>query len=195
MPTTAEISPLSSNAFLFMKVGNHAGETFDDIIARKMKEREAAGKMFWGYGGSACHPLTQVRPFVDILRRSGQVTTLVMQYISSNMDQDLHPATEFSKDGVNWEKIPDGICVTGSKYAMVLDEIKPGEFIFEPSNFEIGVGPSRGKSADKYLQGRTDKACLMRREGFDVDRVATPESAKIVTHQAKLLDPYAVMLR
>ncbi len=40
--------------FLFMKVGNHAGEQWEQILTRKRKEYEATGMCFWGYGGNAC---------------------------------------------------------------------------------------------------------------------------------------------
>ena len=43
------------DAFIFMKVGNHASENFDAILERKNRERERAGCIFWGYSG-ACLP-------------------------------------------------------------------------------------------------------------------------------------------
>jgi hypothetical protein len=35
-------------AFIFMKVGNHASENFNAILERKNRERERAGRIFWG---------------------------------------------------------------------------------------------------------------------------------------------------
>lgn len=34
-------------AFIFMQVGNHAGETFETIMERKRREFDRAGKIFW----------------------------------------------------------------------------------------------------------------------------------------------------
>ena len=49
---------------LYMKVGTHAQESLEAIIARKTREIEQAGFALWGYGGSTCHPQTMVQPFV-----------------------------------------------------------------------------------------------------------------------------------
>jgi hypothetical protein len=48
---------------LFMKIGGHGDETLHQILERKRKEYNDTGISFWGYGGTACHPLKQVRPF------------------------------------------------------------------------------------------------------------------------------------
>ena len=50
---------------LFMKVGVHAQETLEDIVARKMGEIDKAGYGLWGYGGNTCHPGTMVQPFAE----------------------------------------------------------------------------------------------------------------------------------
>ena len=54
-------------AFIFMKVGNHAGETFESILERKRREFDRAGKIFlglrWDHASS-----DQARPtFCEIL--------------------------------------------------------------------------------------------------------------------------------
>lgn len=183
-----------TDAFIFMKVGDHAGESFDDILKRKNEEFRNAGKVFWGYGGSACHPLNQVQPFARThLRRQGSIY-LVMEPIHSNADPDIIPAREFSADGVNWEPIPDGITVTGSRYALVLGEIEPGDLEIPLDDFIVGVGPSRGKAAHQYLRGRVDKACLEPRPepASDRDEVVRMRQGKFV---AQLQEPFAVILR
>jgi hypothetical protein len=48
---------------IVMKVGVHMGEPWEAIIDRKLAEEQAAGVAYWGYGGSVCHPITQVQPF------------------------------------------------------------------------------------------------------------------------------------
>ena len=85
---------------------------------------------------------------------------LLMQPIDSKAEPDLLPATEYSDDGIHWQPLPKGIEVTGSRYALILDEIVPGDLNIRARDFVVGVGPSRGKRAADYLQGRIDKACL-----------------------------------
>ena len=66
---------------VFMKVGNHAGETFEQILERKNSEFAKAGKIFWGYGGTACHPIQQVQPFARLTVKEEGSVYLVMQYV------------------------------------------------------------------------------------------------------------------
>ncbi len=180
-------------AFVFMKVGNHAGESFERILERKSREYQKTGRIFWGYGGTSCHPLTQVQPFArTAVQRFGAVY-LLMEPIDSRAEPELLPATEYSADGVIWQPIPNGINVTGSRYALVLDEIMPGELDLSADDFVVGVGPSRGKRAGDYLQGRIDKACLTCAEVRAASRADSVH--KLVKFRAKLLEPYAVMLK
>lgn len=180
------------NAFIFMKVGNHAGETLEVILERKRQELARVGRIFWGYGGTSCHPLSQVQPFVRThVQRQGSVY-LVMQPINSRADPDVLPAREYSEDGVRWKPIPEGILVTGSRYAFVLDEIKPAELNMNASDYLVDVGPSRGKCAAEYLKGHVDKACLVRNPDQGERELAEPDR---FTLAARLQEPYAVLLR
>ena len=181
-------------AFVFMKVGDHAGEDFNDILKRKNKEFSDAGRSFWGYGGTACHPLQQVQPFArGVVEKNGAVY-LLMAPVVSKADPDLVPATEYSEDGVVWKPIPKGIKVTGSRYALVLGEIQPGDLELRADDFVVGIGPSRGKSGGAYLQGRIDKACLSR-GASPAEVVGREPIRKQVSFVARLLDPYAVLLK
>lgn len=188
MRTMAELP----NAFIFMKVGNHAGEDFEAIMARKREELRRTGRSFWGYGGSACHPLTQVQPFARLQVKQYGSIYLLMEPVDSKADPDLVPATEYSEDGVTWKPIPDGITVTGSRYAIILDEIKPGELELPLDEFVVGIGPNRGKSGADYLRGRVDKACLVR-SGAPGLAVDVPK--KGIKFAARLRDPFGVILR
>ena len=73
----------SGTGVLFMKVGTHASESLDDIIARKTLEIEKAGFAMWGYGGNTCHPTTMVRPFAAEFENKGGTLYLCMQPILS----------------------------------------------------------------------------------------------------------------
>ena len=181
-------------ALIFMRVGNHAGETFESILARKKREYEEAGKIFWGYGGTTLHPTKHVQPFAKMwVEKKGSIR-IVMQPIDSKANPDVLPANEYSVDGVNWEPIPAGIEVTGSKYAIVLDEILPGQLDLNLGDFQVGIGPSKGKSAAQYVRGRVDKGCFVSGRSDEDDPIIQSELVSI-GYQARLLDPYAVMLR
>lgn len=183
------------NHMLFMKVGLHAGETLDQILARKQAEYDATGMIFWGYGGSNCHPVNQVQPFVrSHIEESPAGIHLVMAPINSVADPQVLPATEYSSDNVNWSPIPKGINVTGSKYALVLEEIQPCELELQMEEFVVGVGPSKGKGANDYLRGRSDKACLSKGVAGAGDKGLKLRSQEIA-FAAKLQDPYAVFVR
>ena len=181
------------SAFVFMKVGNHAGETFESILRRKNEEYQKTGRIFWGYGGSACHPIKQVQPFVEVYEKQNGSIYVLMQEIDSRAQPALLPAKEYSRDGVNWEDIPEGANVLGSRYALVLDEIKSTDFEINPHEYVIGAGPSKGKVAGEYMQGHIDKACLVRPE-------LAPSSDgrnrnRKIKYAAKLLFPHAVLVR
>lgn len=180
------------DAFMFMKVGDHAKEDFDSILERKNQEFKRTGRIFWGYGGMSCHPLTQVQPFARMQVKKHGAIYLLMEKIDSHADPDIVPATRYSEDGVNWKTIPDGIEVIGSRYALILDEIKPGDLEICVGNYEVGIGPSRGKNASEYIQGHVDKACLVSTS----KRISPVESKiKCIETCAKLLEPYAVILK
>lgn len=184
----------SPQAFIFMRVGSHAGESFEDILERKQRELREAGMIFWGYGGPTLHPIRQVQPFAKLwVQREGSVQIL-MQPIDSRADPDILPANEFSVDGIKWEPLPSGVVVTGSRYAVVLDEIKPGQLDLDLAEFEVGIGPSRGRNAALYMRGRVDKGCLVATQSATGDG-DVHQGPITIGFQARVLDPYAVMLR
>jgi hypothetical protein len=182
-------------SFLFMKVGNHADEEWEAILERKQREIRDAGQSFWGYGGTACHPTNQVQPFARLTVRQRGGVFLVMEHIDSRAAPEILPATEFSADGVNWQPIPAGINVTGSRYALVLDEILPGRLDLPLNQYEVGVGPSAGTPAEKYLQGRIDKGCFVKSKESRSHNVANGKMIRKVGFTAKLVEPYAVYVR
>jgi hypothetical protein len=181
--------------FIFMKVGNHAAESWEQILARKRKELERTGRAFWGYGGTACHPISQVQPFARLTVREQGSVFLVMEHINSRAEPDILPATEYSHDGVNWSPIPEGVNVTGSRYALILDEIIPGQLELPLANYEVGVGPSTGKPAEDYLRGQTDKGCFVKSQSPRTPTVSPEKLVRKIALTAKLREPYAVLLR
>ena len=181
------------HAFIFMKGGNHARENFDAILERKNRERERAGCILWGYGGTACHPLMQVQPFARHYVKEQGCIYLLMEPIDSKADPDIDPAREYSDNGATWHPLPEGISVIGSRYALVLDEIEPTNIEVDLEKYVVGIGHSRGKNASEYLQGRIDKGCLTTASVSSVS--LGPPLKKSIKFSAKLLEPYAVLLR
>jgi hypothetical protein len=180
-------------AFIFMKVGNHASENFDAILERKNRERGQAGRIFWGYGGTACHPLMQVQPFARRYVKEQGCIYLLMEPIDSKADPDIDLAREYSGDGATWHPLPEGISVIGSKYALVLDQIEPANIEINLEKYVVGIGHSCGKNASEYLRGRIDKGCLTAASASSFSLV--PPLKKSIKFSAKLMEPYAVLLR
>ena len=109
---------------LYMKVGTHAQEPLEKIIARKTKEIERAGLAFWGYGGNTCHPQTMVQPFAKSYQQRGGVIYLCMQPMESKHFAEVIRAEEFSVDGLKWERIHPEITVLGSRYALAIKNLR-----------------------------------------------------------------------
>ena len=178
-------------AFIFMKVGYSTGETIDHILERKQREFDDAGKIFWGYGGSTVRPRTQAQPFAEEwVLKQGSIRVL-MALTESKFNSKLPPAKQYSKDEECWKPLPKGICVTGSGFALVLDEITQLDMELNLRQFEVGKGPSKGTNATDYLVGQTSKACLVKAGSTD-GRPAVPI---LIAYQARLKPPYAVFLR
>lgn len=57
----------------------------------------------------------------------------MMSCTASHTDPQIRLAVEFSLDRRAWEPIPQGICVTGSRYAITLDALSPVQV-------ELGLG-------------------------------------------------------
>jgi hypothetical protein len=180
---------------LYMKVGTHAQESLEDIIARKTKEIEDAGLAFWGYGGNTCHPQTMVQPFAKKYEQQGGVIYLCMQQMESKHFADQIAADEYSVDGINWEAIPKGVKVLGSRYALLIKRLRKEQFDLPLERTRVAIGNSMGMAGNKYIAGRVDKACL---EIVDPNATATlaeerqPVQIGLV---AELVSPYAVYVR
>src|SRR5258707_432448 len=105
------------DGIIFMKVGTHAQEPLEKIIARKTKEIDDAGYALWGYGGNTCHPRTMVQPFARSFQELGGRIFLCMEEMDSKHFAEPLRADEFSEDGIAWRVVPQAISVMGSRYA------------------------------------------------------------------------------
>ena len=183
------------NGILFMKVGIHAQEPLADIIARKTKEIQDAGFAMWGYGGNTCHPRTMVQPFAESFALKDAPIYLCMQEMDSRHFAEPLRANEFSVDGSKWEPIPDTVNVKGSRFALVLEDLKRVDMVLPLANAQVAIGLSKGRPASRYIQGQVDKACLDVL-GAPIPGLEPGEQPKIpISLVAKLKPPYAVFLR
>jgi hypothetical protein len=179
---------------VFMKVGTHAQETLEDIIARKTKEIENAGFALWGYGGNTCHPQTMVQPFARSYEEKGQHIYLCMQEMDSKHFAEPVRADQMSEDGLTWRDIPGPINVLGSRYALAIKALRKETLKLPLSGTRVAIGMSQGRPGDQYISGRVDKACL---EISGITRTTTEEQSPSVSINlvAELVSPYAVYLR
>jgi len=176
-----------------MKVGTHAQETLEDIIARKTKEIEQEGFAFWGYGGSTCHPTTMVQPFAKTYEQRGKTLYLCMERMSSKHHADPIRADEYSADGITWKEIPPAIGALGSRYALVISSLETEDFDLSLAQTKVAIGRSEGVKGSMYIKGRVDKACLSV-VGSEPDTASDERVVKIGL-VAALKSPYAVFLR
>jgi hypothetical protein len=178
---------------LYMKVGTHAQESLEAIIARKTREIEQAGFALWGYGGSTCHPQTMVQPFARSFEMRGQVIYLCMQPMESSHFAEPIRAEEYSVDGVAWQPIHAAINVLGSRYALAIRQLRKEEFDLPLAKTKVALGNSMGSNGDRYIAGRVDKACLEITEEIEPHSVVEPRVH--IGLVAEIVEPYAVYVR
>jgi hypothetical protein len=177
-----------------MKVGTHAREPLEAIIARKSEEIHQAGFGMWGYGGNTCHPTTMVQPFAEEMHRRGQPIYLCMQAMDSKHDADPLRAHEYSEDGVTWKTVPAAINVRGSRYALLIKNLRQEEHVLPLHQTRVAVGNNTGRIGSRYIQGRVDKACLEVTDKAELANKDEPAD-KAINLVAELVEPYAVFLR
>jgi hypothetical protein len=190
---------LPGNGILYMKVGTHASESLDSIFRRKTEEIKRAGVSFWGYGGNTCHPESMVQPFAKSYQNLGKPVYLCMEPMESNHWSVSARAEEYSVNGISWEVVPEAINVIGSRYALVIKELQEADFDLRLDATRVALGNSKGRSGQKYIQGRVDKACLEVVEATGHEEAARVEGIKThVQHiglVATLAPPFAVYVR
>lgn len=178
---------------LFMKVGKHAHENLADIIARKTREIEQAGVGMWGYGGNTCHPSSMVQPFAESFVAQGKSIHLVMEEMDSNHFAEPLCAAEYSSDSREWKEVPAAIEVRGSRFALVIRNLRQVKLELPLDQTKVAVGNSLGRLGSRYVSGRVDKACL---EVLDApERTNELPKVRPISLVADLVKPYAVFLR
>jgi hypothetical protein len=138
--------------------------------------------------------LTMVQPFAKQIEAKGEQVLIIMQKMDSKHKAPPEVAREYSDDGVVWKPIPRGIEVRGSRFALVLDELRLDEFDVNLGDLEVGIGPSRGKRGDKYLTGQSDKGCFLYSEP-EIPVAPEEQKVKAVSLVARVKTPFAVLVR
>jgi hypothetical protein len=176
---------------VLMKVGFHTTETLDCIIARK-REEDSVGPFYWGYGGTVCHPVNQIQPFVRESISQSQTVYLLMSFTPSKYIASEVVSTHFSTDRQEWRTLPDYVRITGSKYALVCRNIREVDLLVNLDDYVVGIGPKIGTRASDYLRQRVDKMCAKYQP--TVDKSTTSKKLQI-QYIAEIVEPYAVFLR
>ena len=144
---------------IFMKYGFHASEKGYAIIERKLAEEKACGMTMWGYGGTICHPLNQVQPFLTENYNAGEKTYLVLSRIETTWRGATSKAQFFSEDRNDWIPIPDEINVLGSKYALICRRFERVEIELNLFDYKVPLGKSAGSYLADYIVGHVTKGC------------------------------------
>lgn len=180
---------LSPPAMIFMKVGFHGDEALKEIVKRKANEEEVASVIFWGYGGTLCHPTNSIRPFAKMCERQGLSISVVMASTPSKFRVPSVIAKEFSEDGVSWHVLPRGVKVMASRYALIMKDLKVADVEIDLSSYVVARGPNEGKRFSEYIQGRIDKGCAL------YEKQTAPRRDIRVAFTGVLVSPYAVFVR
>lgn len=181
-------------SIIYMKVGVHAQESLEDIIARKKQEIKEAGFALWGYGGSTCHP-NIVRKFAVDMQAQQRTIYLCMQEMNSKHNEEPIRADLYSSDGVNYQQIPPAINVLGSRYALAIKDLHAEEFTLSLHKCEVALGPSKGRIGADYIQKRVDKGCFTISENTIVPSEPGAERDVSIGLVAELCNPFAVFLK
>lgn len=171
-----------------MKVGMHAQESLDDILQRKQAEIDRVGYAMWGYGGPTCPP-ARVQAHAESCAAAGRVIRLVMEPVNSKHDRPPKRASHFSLDNQNWQPVPHGIDVLGSKFALCIANLREVDEELPLGATHVTIGPSRGKVGAAYIKGQIDKACL------EVVPEAGDGRTASIKLEADLISPWSVFLR
>lgn len=192
------MSTVTHSGLVFMRVGTHAGEPLEEIVERKLKEIEKVGHAFWGYGGSSCHPRSIVQPYAEEAKH----VRLCMEVVPADLETywaEEVPANEWSIDGIHFRPMPEGIKVTGSRYAFIISGLRWERFDLPLSRARVAAGPNRGRIGADYLDdvgGRVDKAVLQVEGPIeDIDAEMGVGRTVAIDLVADLQRPYAVFLR
>lgn len=187
----------SEKYIIISVIGPHAGESEKEIFVRKIKEIENTGKSFWLHKSYNAKPDT-VQNFCKVaLRKKNTPLCIFIQASSKGGAQETkndNSANEFSIDKIHWEKIPQGILVTGSvknAFAMVFDKLE----VIEKNQIDLRDYSLYGfpGKAVKIVQGSSTICCIKESSKNAPDRLIS--NIRKIAAIGRLVYPFEVWLR
>lgn len=178
-------------SIIFMKVGYHSDENLEEIIERKKREEKVNEFLFWGYGGTLCHPVSQVRPFIRENLSKGLKTMLFMSFTPSKYISQPKLAQEYSLNRKIWHPIPSGVSIRGSRYAIICKNLEKFDTLINLNMYNVAIGINKGRPLGEVIKYRVDKAC-----GFIDQKYNRYKEKNIkILYIAEIVEPFAVLLR
>jgi hypothetical protein len=179
---------IKANVFVFMKVGSHGDESFDEILERKSREQSSAKFMLWGYSGMLLNPIHLSR-YLKTVWDDGYHPLLLMQETKSPFKNNPVRSTHFSINKIDWLPLPSNVWTCGCDKAIVCRNLSRVDFEINLADYRVAIGPSNGKSLSDYLRFRTDKACARHDAEQNGEATMAP-----IAWVAEILPPFAIYL-
>ena len=172
-----------------MKIGPFSGFSLQEIIDIKLNEEKKIGKFFLGYAGVFCHP-KRVKEFIELAKSDGERVYVLFIKTQSNFNSPIQRLSKYSRDNQTWQPLPREVLLVGSKFSIVGKGIKETDFEINLSDYQSILGKVPGKTLDKYLQWRCDKACAV----YKPETSSVKKNAKI-SYVCELTDDGVVYVK
>lgn len=151
-----------SDYIIIMKYAQIEGTANDSVILDKAADLLSTGSFMWGYNGTVCNPEKQVAPLIDHAVSHNQDVFLVLARTKTTCKPGRSFATKRSRDGREWEPMPEGVRASGSRFALSCDSLTIQESIINLADYKVALGPNAGRPLSAYLHGRNTKACAVK---------------------------------
>lgn len=168
-------------------VGEHAGESLDEIFQRKRKDIDQYGYTYWLFKSHSARP-----EVVQQLAKNNK-ENLKCYFIHASTKSGARPTKQqevlrsYSPDNINWKPIHPEMFVTGSSsssFALVLKEIKLTEGLIDLWDYttypdmNMPIKPRLGDSTipaiKKYSGDNPDKVISHMREVVAIGEFVSP---------------------
>ena len=179
---------------ILMKVGPYCGYSLEKIIDIKQGEQEKVGNFFWGYSGVFCRP-NVVKNLVSYANGK-KVYVLFVETKSDFRPSTVDRFTDYSSDGGEWKKLPEGVLLVGNKskahFAITARKLRNCNMNFDLSQYCTlkGVFPNENQYFDNYFRYRVYKAC-----GVYQPRDVGDKKEIRIKYISELVEPYSVVIR
>jgi len=174
---------------VFMKVGSHGDEKFQEIIRRKKREEHLSGFMLWGYAGNLLDAF-DLSLYLKTNWQRGKRIFIAMSETKSPFRNYPIRSKSFSIDKHIWYQLPKNVYTYGCDKAIICKGLEHVKIKIDLAAFSVSVGPSKGKNLSEYIKYRTDKACA---EYCNYSKNIKPSFIDI-NWIAEIVAPFAVYL-